>query len=148
MIREFCFHPIDEWLHHLIDAGQSMILLVHASLEFRKSLRCLWICMYLCVALETQACTIGHIFTAASLLRNQMVIMLNGCLFTQKTDAVLHGKDSFFDGSISMQWSFLILPALDMRILHTLEIESIDLQGHIRNRKNLSDHFYTTHMSS
>ena len=84
----------------------------------------------------TQAYPIFQCLTAVLPARYNMVVVVDTFL-TEQAMPVLCGIDCIFHDSLSEQRSVLILPPLDMRVVHRHESKTIDFQHNIRNGQEL-----------
>ena len=72
---------------------------------------------------------------AAVLMSRIHVVVVLDALLAEQAVAFLHIEDSFFNASLSVERSTLILPSLNMRIVQLHEREAVDFQHDVRDRK-------------
>ena len=86
--------------------------------------------------LLTKTNSVFESLTAVLMSRIHVVVVLDALLAEQAV-AFLHIEDGFFDASLSVERSTLVLPSLNMRVVQLHECEAVDLQHDVRDGKEL-----------
>ena len=70
-----------------------------------------------------------------------MMVMGNGLLAKQAV-MLLHFRDSFFEACLLIEWTLLILPLLNIRIVQPHKRKFVDFEHNIADRKKLPNLLY------